>query len=269
MLGMRCLPTTGLAALAAGVAALALGVGPAAGAPPSPVTMAPRPGTMPHSARVTATVDDCHTGPAASDRYAAFSGQMMLIPRATSMAMRFSLIGQPSPTGAPERMNAPGLGVWQRSAPHIAIFRYRQEVTNLTPGSSFRALISYRWLDASGKVIKHAVRHTPKCDIPDLRPHLTVGSVVQRAGLDPQSSAYDVDAHNAGLGPAGAFQVALTVNGNSLAPQSIPSLAPGADQTVTFAGPRCNPGSSIQVTLDPGNQVDEATRADNVKTVGC
>jgi len=255
--------------VAVGAAASLMGSAPAAAALPAPANMPARPGSGPHGARVTATVDDCHSGSAAGDRYAAFSGQMTLIPRASSMAMRFSLIGQGSAGGAPQRMNAPGLGVWQHSAPHVAIFRYRQEVTNLTAGDSFRAVVSYRWFDASGKVIKHAVRHTPACEISDLRPHLTVGPVTQQAGADAQSTAYDVDAHNAGLGPAGAFQVTLAVNGSTLAPQSIASLAPGADQIATFNGPKCGSGSTLQVTLDSANQVDETTRADNVKTVPC
>jgi hypothetical protein len=222
-----------------------------------------------HPSRVNAAVDSCHSGPSPADRYAIFSGQMTNVPHADSMAMRFSLLDRGPTDPAPKHLAAPGLDVWQHSDPHVDIFRYHQEVSNLPPGGGVRALLTFRWLDASGRVIKHVTRRSPVCQVPDLRPHLAVADITKSLSSDPASDAYKVEIRNLGLGPASSFDVAVSVDGKALPTQTVDSLAPAALRILSFSGPHCAPGGTIQATADPDNRIDQVTRADDVKTISC
>lgn len=92
------------------------------------------------------------------------------------------------------------------------------------------------------------------------------------AGAGPgtgRSVLYTVKVFNRGPGPAGAFDVALTVAGQALAPQSVAGLARGMHAVVTFTGPACGAGSSLQATVDPRGGVAQTTRSADTKTVAC
>jgi hypothetical protein len=219
--------------------------------------------------RVTATLDTCHSGPTPADRYATFSGQMTTVPHADTMAMRFTLMARQPGESGPKRLSAPGLDAWQHSASHVDIFRYKQEVSNLPAGASVRALLTYRWLDANGKVLRHVTRRSPVCQVPDLRPNLVLETITHALGSDAHSDTYNVEVRNAGLGPAGSFNVLLSVGGNPLPTQTVDALGPAVVRILSFTGPRCTPGQSLQGTADPDNRIDEPTKADNVKAVLC
>ena len=106
-------------------------------------------------------------------------------------------------------------------------YRNVRQVTNLPAPARFRATISYRWLDAQGRVVRQATRLTPVCVQPDERPLL----VVARVSITPSPSSLDaqyaITLGNDGRGPAGPFPVALTVNGMPQPDLVVQSLAAG------------------------------------------
>src|SRR3954466_1001678 len=123
-----------------------------------------------------ASLESCHTGAAALDRFAVFTAQVSATSSSERMQIRFDLL-QRLPGADYHRVQAPGLGVWRSSIPGVDIFRYRKQVANLEAPGSYRALVRFRWLDASGRTIQHSARRTRACKQPDLRADLAIGRV--------------------------------------------------------------------------------------------
>ena len=253
--------------MVAGCAAAALAPAPVAAAADTvaPAPLAPATPLTPESV----AVGDCHVAPLQADRYVTFAAEMASVHRTAQMWVRFALLERLASDSALHPATAPGLGVWQRSTPGIALFRYSQEVANLPAPGAYRALVSFRWYGPRHRLLRRARRETPLCLMPDERPHLSVGAVTRSAGQTAQTTRYAVEARNTGLGPASSVGVQLAIDGAVQPQQTIATLAPAASQLVTFDGPRCSAGGTLVVTLDPAGSVDQTTRADDVKTVAC
>ena len=246
------------------LALLALGTAPAGAQEPG----APAPPSG--AGRAVADLIDCHVAVDQSARYATFAGQMSTVPGAARLAMRVDLQERDPGSGAGfHNVSAPNLGIWRRSTAGVALLRYVKQVTNLPAPASFRVVIAFHWLDASGHVIERAVRRSPTCQQPDERARVTVDSVDAQA--DPQSSAarYRVLLRNTGRGPASAFGVVLTVNGQAQPQLTVAGLDPAAHTTLEQVAPRCTPGSTITVTPDPQGQVPEAPGGGQPLSVPC
>jgi hypothetical protein len=240
-----------------------VGLVPAAVGQTTPGT--PTPGPEPE----WVSVADCHAAPLLVQRYATFAAEMTAMHKGEQMWVRFTLLERLSTDSALHPVAAPGLNVWQKSTPGIGLFRYSQEVANLPAPGDFRALVNFRWYNARHAVIRRTQRLTPICRMPDERPHLRVGAIVRTPGAQAQTTQYDVTIRNDGLGPAQNVGVLLTINGAAQPEQTIVELAPASAQTLTFNGPQCDPAGALSVTLDPAGSVDQTTRVDDTKTVGC
>jgi hypothetical protein len=244
------------------LALLALGTAPAgaqepgAPAPPSGV------------GRATADLLDCHVAVEQSARYVTFAGQMSALPGADRLAMRMDL-QERDPGMAFRVVSAPNLGVWRRSAPGVGVLRYVKQVTNLPAPAAFRAVISFRWLDAAGHVVRRAARRSPLCLQPEERPRLSVGSIDVAPGTSPSTADYSITLRNDGRGAAGAFGVGLNVDGQDQPPLTVAGLDPAHSTVVEQVAPRCTPGSTLTVTLDPQHQVDEAVGGGQPRSVPC
>ena len=73
---------------------------------------------------------------------------------------------------------------------------------------------------------------------------------------------------NAGRTLAPPASVTLRVGDRLLPPAVAPSAAPGATRRVAFTAPACAAGEELEVTVDPGDVLDEADE-DNVLVVPC
>ena len=222
---------------------------------------------MPGSA--TASLVACQVAADQADRSATFAGQMVATGSSNAMEMRIDLLERTGTATGYALISAPGLGVWRQSAPGVQIYRNVRQVTNLPAPARFRATISYRWIDTRGRVVRQATRLTSVCAQPDERPLL----VVARVSITPSASSldaqYTITLGNNGRGPAGPFPVALTVNGMSQPDLVVQSLAAGARVVLGAVAPRCTPGSSVTVTIDPQNTISEAPGGGLPKTVTC
>ncbi|MHB8490937.1 MAG: hypothetical protein ACYDA6_01810 [Solirubrobacteraceae bacterium] len=112
---------------------------------------------------ISATVQQCVAASGAEGGAATFAGQMVTLPSAAVMAMRVDLEERTASEPSFHVLDAPGLGVWHRSEPSVKVFRYLAQVTSLAAPAAYRAQITYRWMDASGRVVRHAARYTPVC----------------------------------------------------------------------------------------------------------
>src|SRR5437899_2348649 len=125
--------------------------------------------------RASAQLERCHPSLDAAQRYAVFSGVMRSLRAGQDrMEMRFDLFRRAASAFAFKRVAAPGLGVWNRADAGVGRFRFKQKVANLTAPAAYRAVVSFRWINAGGRVFARAQHVTPTCQQPDLRPNLRI-----------------------------------------------------------------------------------------------
>ncbi len=111
----------------------------------------------------SATLVQCLTTGASSERSATFAGEMTTIAGATRMAMRVELLERtPSETGY-HPVLAPGVGVWRTADPGVRSYRRLEQVTNLSAPAYYRALITFRWEGPHGRVLRRDELRTPRC----------------------------------------------------------------------------------------------------------
>jgi hypothetical protein len=212
---------------------------------------------------LAAKVAACETGPDAGDRFAVFTGSM---PRdgAVAMAMRFDLYER-LPGGDFEPVALPNWGVWERTSKKgVPGFIFTKRLEQLAAPAAFRAVVSYRWYDAKGRVAETARRTTAVCRQPDWRADLHV----RRVMIPSDDGPTKVVVSNTGRGPAGPFSVNVA-RSDFVKGASVAGLPAGAQATIGVSLGRCKPGESITVTLDPAEAVDEADEDDNTATFAC
>ena len=216
-----------------------------------------------------ATLHACHFAPDQPGRYAVFGGSMKsLRDGADRMQMRFDLYRRLPASARFQYVAAPGLGVWNKAAQSVTRYRFRQKVENLPAPAFYRAVVSYRWLTAAGKVFARTKRTTPVCHQPDPRPDLRVSRIT--GALAPGGNAfYDVTVRNDGRSAASDFDVVLTVNGTARPAATVATLAAGGRRVVRFAAPRCTAASTVKADVDPDNRVAERDETDNSLAVDC
>ncbi|MFL5845452.1 MAG: CARDB domain-containing protein [Solirubrobacteraceae bacterium] len=220
-------------------------------------------GALAQTPELAAKLAACETGADAADRFAVFSGSM---PRngAASMAMRFDLFER-VPGGGFEPVALDNWGVWERTAKKgVPGFIFTKRVEQLAAPAAFRAVVSYRWYDAKGRVTSTAKKTSPTCRQPDWRPDLHVRRVEPGTDGGPTK----VVVRNTGRGAAGPFAVNVA-RSDFLKGASVAALPAGGQVTVAVSIGRCKPGESLTVTLDPAGAVEEADEADNTVTVAC
>jgi hypothetical protein len=215
-----------------------------------------------------AKVSACSSGPLPTDRAAAFTGSMPAIKGVKRMWMRFDVLARTAKGYA--ALKAPGLGVWQKSAPgRAAGFVFTQRVQALPAPGAFKAVVRFRWYGKGNKLLRSATRETPICKQPDQRADLEVGDLAAVLGPAPGQATYTLVVRNDGRGAAGPFDVLLSGAGPDQPPQRVQGLAAGASTTLVFAAPRCVPGSTLRVTVDARGEIPEALETDDAAERTC
>ena len=213
-------------------------------------------------------VAECSWGPEAIDRHATFRGVMRRVPQTARMWMRFSLQERVG-GGRYRTIKAPGLGGWRKSHPAVRRFSYRQRVLELAAGSVYRAVVSFRWYNAGGEVIRKARRRSRPCGQPGPLANvavLRIGGGLPLAGA-PLLSTYDVAVVNGGRLASPPFGVSLAVDGAVVNTQSVGALLPGEARRLYFTGPLCV--GSLTARADSEDAIREVSERDNVLTASC
>ena len=192
---------------------------------------------------------------------ATFEGDMTAVRGAMSMQMRFTLLARDGDTW--KRVSGARLDTWVTSNPGKRRYVYDKHVAGLVVPGRYRVRVRFRWLDASGAVIRRAHRRSRICTQPDLRPDLRLASLRQVEG------GYELTVRNTGRSLADPFDVSLTLPGGEPQRERAESLLPGRKTTLTFAGPACTSGDMLQVVLDVADEVDEAAETDDTASLAC
>ena len=196
-------------------------------------------------------------------RTAVFSGSMPTVRGTRTMAMRFDLETRLDGDTVWEVLKVPGLGIYKRSSAGQTGFVFTQRVQELEPGP-YRATVRFRWYARGGRIIKTARRTTGTCRQPDPRPDLRAGLLAGTLLADGATARYALEVSNPGRSDAGSFAVEIAGVRTTVA-----GLAAGSETTVTVDAPRCAPGDTVAIVVDPGGQVDEADESDDSVQRAC
>jgi CARDB len=202
---------------------------------------------------------------------------MRPLPGTRRMELRFDLLGRGPQASAFSAVRGGDLGAWL--SPHDPtlgrrsgdVWNLSHPVVDLVAPATYRFRVSYRWIGARGKVLGSAVRLSPSCYQPELRPDLIVQSLVVKpiAGR-PKLDQYVAVIRNNGLTASGPFAVLFSPGGTATArSRGVPSLAPKAKIRESFTGPACTSALTPTVTADPNDQVDDFNRANNSLSAVC
>lgn len=218
---------------------------------------------------LAARVSDCTTGADDAERAASFTGSMSAS-GAKRMQMRFLLMQRlgPGSKGSWKKVSVPEWGSWEKADPGRSAFVFTKRIEALTAPASYRVVVTFRWLDGKNHTIRTTTRTSPTCEVADPRPDLVL------AGLDAVATsatraAYSVAVSNEGHSDAVPFAVTVTVGGVTSDPVILGPLTAGDRASGAVAAPKCSAGSTITVTVDAANAVNESDETDNVVQRPC
>jgi hypothetical protein len=219
------------------------------------------------SANVSADVVECLRGKRAKDRQAVFRGQMRQTGDGLRMQMRFALNEKVGSSGW-SGVKAPGIGVWHEARPGVATFAYRQRVVALQKGTSYRAVVQFRWLAQDGSTARREASKSPVCRQPGKLPNLKVrDSISAKPGPTAETLRYAVKVGNTGYATATDVEVRLLVDGAEIDTRVLRRLKPGERRVVRFVGPRCS--GEVKALIDPNQRVRELSERDNLIRTPC
>jgi hypothetical protein len=230
---------------------------------------------FPPRARLRHLVCQHDLDPAA--RAVSVTAVMRPLPGTVKLALRFELLTRPGGATSFSVLGGGDLGSWiEPGNPtlgrrHGDVWLVNKQVVDLAAPAAYRFRVSFRWTGKHGRLLGTAVRRTPTCFQPELRPDLLVRvDAVHPVVGDPQRSDYFATIRNDGATAAGRFDVQFSPpGGGPVTTRAFDGLAAHSGLPVKFVGPACTPTSRPTITVDPSGEVDDANRANNTRTVVC
>ena len=201
---------------------------------------------------------------------------MRPLPGTVGMELRFDLLTRADGASSFSQVHGGDLGVW-KSPPNPTLGRrpgdvwiLNKQVVDLAAPAAYRLRVQFRWIGPHRRVIGTALRRSPICSQPELRPDLVLRKVAvsttKAAGVD----AYVATIANAGATAAGSFRVLFSPGGSAPGVyKSVSRLGAHAVVRVRFLGPVCTSASPPTITVDPDRQVEDSNPSNNSETVSC
>jgi hypothetical protein len=211
-------------------------------------------------------VSSCKTGSQPKQRSATYKAWMRSVPDSVRMGMHFKLVVHQAGQKSASALSDPKLSVWHRSHRGVTRYVYSQTVKKLSPGSSYRTLVKFRWYDANGNVIKRAKRRSGACVQNGALPNLMVSAVSVSPGPSAGTAVYGVSIGNTGEVAALGFSVGLFADGALADSRTIDQLGPGESTTIELNGPTC---TRLSAVVDREHAVPETVEDDNTLHSRC
>ena len=135
----------------------------------------------------------------------------------------------------------------------------KKSVNELAAPAAYKYRVSFRWTGTRNRTLGTAVRTSPTCSQPELRPDLLVKSIdVQPVSGHPKINLYIATIADRGATAARQFRVQFTPgNGTASKYKTIKVLASHASTTVAFEGPACSTSAASTITVDPDGVVND------------
>jgi hypothetical protein len=254
---MRRLVTTTVAATCVALAA------------PAALTPSALGAKVPKLADARAKLVACKSALDQASRSLTVDASMRSLAENDRMQMRFELFSREPGKRRFHRLPGPGLGSWNPATPGVDRFRFRKPIQNLPAPATYYVKVAFRWLDADGTPYARTARFTANCYQPDRRPDLRIAAFARPVRVGTGDFVYRVTLRNAGRTASRDFDAVLTVGGLPRPAVNVAPLAPREIRVVELHGPRCDPGATARVELDPDNRVDEASETNNSRSITC
>jgi hypothetical protein len=203
---------------------------------------------------------------------------MRPVPHTIRMALRFQLFEKPHRGAAAVELHGQGLGTWIYPPPETPplgqrpgdLWKDHHPIAQLSIAPAYyKVKVTFRWIGAHGRTLATAVRNSPTCFQPELRPDLEVAAIgVKPSPTQPSRDLYSALIRNLGASSAGPFDVQIA-GGTLMKTKTVQLLGAHSKTVVSFVGPRCNQSAPPTVTVDPTGQIDDFNRANNALTVTC
>jgi len=201
---------------------------------------------------------------------------MRPLPGTVGMELRVDLLTHASGASSFSPVHSGDLGVW-KSPPNPTLGRrpgdvwiLNKQVVDLAAPAAYRLRVWYRWIGPHRRVIGTALRRTPICLQPELRPDLVLRKVEVSTTQTAAVDAYVATIANAGATAAGPFRVRFSPGGSAPGVyESVSRLGAHAVVRVRFLGPVCTSASPPTITVDPDRQVEDYNLGNNSETVSC
>ena len=196
----------------------------------------------------------------------------------SKMQMKFELMRQTKPHTRFVAVHGRGLGTWiSPTDPTLGqqagdVWILNHPVVNLAAPVTYKFKVVFKWIGAQGQTLGMATQASPTCYQPELRADLLVRSLsVTPITSGPAAGqwAYVALIANRGLTGAGPVEVVFA-NGSSVpVPATVAWV--GAKSTVRqrFVSAPCASGTTLTVTVDPNQSIDEYDYANNALTLAC
>lgn len=247
-----------------------------------PAAWADRPRAATDGPRAQLTKYACVRALAPANRSISVQAVMRPLPGTDRLQLKFDLLQRLATPGsagtAPQTgVRAGDLGVWISPADRTLgrlpgdVWRLNKIVLNLDAPAVYRLRVAFRWLDASGQVLGTAIRLSPRCRQPELRPDLLVQSLtVAPDPAHPKLDLYSAVLANHGVTGAGPFEVLFTPgDGAPAVIRSVRFLGGHRTRQMTFEGAACDPADPPTLTVDAADQIDDYDRTNNEMTARC
>jgi hypothetical protein len=193
------------------------------------------------------------------------------------LELKFDLLTKPAGASTYAVVRGGDLGAW-KSPPRQEVtlgtrpgdvWLLNHPVADLPAPAAYRFRVSFRWIGRHGRVLATVVRNSKTCFQPELRPNLEALSLVPHPiPNQPRRDLYVGTITDAGLTGAGPFSVEFA-DGSIVKDRTVSHISPHQVLTVKFPGPACVPSAPPTMTIDPTQQVDAYTRANNSITATC
>lgn len=167
-----------------------------------------------------------------------------------------------------KKVKGTGLGTWlQASDPAATVYVRELALQGIETSARYKARVSYRWLDATGKVEWKRSRTTKPCYQRVGLPKLAVVTAKHQPLPGQPNSIYLVTVSNTGRSEALNVPVAVSADGSPFSLGLISTIAPGQTVDISVQAATCR--ASAAVVIDPSRTVRQRSKARPVAQVGC
>lgn len=226
------------------------------------------------SPRARLRAPTCVTALDPPSRAISITATMRPMANTTKMQVKFDLTSRANGSRPFTRVRGGDLNKWVTpNDPTLGqhpndVWNVIKQVVDLKAPATYRFKVAFRWFGAHGKVLNTVVRTGASCNQPELRPDLQVKTIaVQALAGRPGVDEYIALIRNTGATATGPFDVQFT-DGAVVKTHSVDDLDPHTSIRQRFTGPSCGT-AMVNVTADPGDQVDDLNRANNSLNVTC
>ncbi len=215
----------------------------------------------------------CQTARDPANRGVVITAVMRPLSHTQRLSLRFDLLVGAHRHGSTSMVHFGDLGTWiypsnrtlGRRPGDVWIVHHPVAQLQKAP-AYYRFKVSFRWLGAHSHVLGTAVRYSPTCFQPELRPDLQVAAI-QVAAQYATHDLYKVLIRNVGASATDqTVEVAITGRPK---PKTIAALGPHSKRWIALPGPLCNPTAPPTVTVDPSGVIDEFNYSNNSLTATC